>query len=65
MNIIFVLIILSLILALRTIVILKEIIVDIIDGILEFIKYVKNNLFRKYITVFSISIIIHYNNIFK
>lgn len=57
MNIFFVLAILSLILALRTFVILKDIINNFIIIILEYLNYTKNKIFMRYITLWSIFIL--------
>ncbi len=57
MNIFFVLAILSLILALRTFVILKDIINNFIIIILEYLNYTKNKIFMRYITLLSIFIL--------
>lgn len=58
MNIFFVLIILSLILALRTFIILKEIINDFIINILNYFSYTKKSIFMRYVTLWSIFILL-------
>lgn len=58
MNIFFVLAILSLILALRTFVILKDIINNFIIIILEYLNYTKNKIFMRYITLWSVFILV-------
>lgn len=58
MNIFFVLIILSLILALRTFIILKEIINDFIINILNYFSYTKKRIFMRYVTLWSIFILL-------
>lgn len=58
MNIFFVLIILSLILALRTFIILKGIINDFIINILNYFSYTKKRIFMRYVTLWSIFVLL-------
>ena len=61
MNIFFVLAIISLLITLRTFVILKDFIYMLLNNLLKYIIYTKNKFFMRYITLWSVLMIIIFN----